>query len=83
ASAIFTGIEGFSVRDELYRHDYQPDCEVHFVVDLGEDIEPVVWTRSHSRGRVCYCSLGHTVSAMRHPTTQAILQRGLAWVAAG
>lgn len=70
----------FSVRDELYRHKYDAANRVHLYTTVGEEREPVVWTRSQGLGRVCYCSLGHTVSAMRHPCVQQILQRGLHWI---
>ena len=76
---IFRGIPAFSVRDELYRHEYDPANQVRFHTMVGEELEPVVWTRRWGRGRVCYCSLGHTVGAVRHPQVHQILGRGLAW----
>jgi type 1 glutamine amidotransferase len=76
---IFHGVPAFSVTDELYRHDYDPDNRVHFYTPVGEEREPVVWTRRYGQGRVCYCALGHTVATMRHPQVQRILQRGVAW----
>jgi type 1 glutamine amidotransferase len=80
ASDLFAGIPSFSVTDELYRHNYDPNNHIHFYTTVGSEREPVVWTRYHSSGRVCYCSLGHTLNAMRHPQVWQILQRGLAWV---
>jgi type 1 glutamine amidotransferase len=76
----FAGIAAFEVRDELYRHEYDPTNRVHFTTPVGEEQEPVVWTRRHGQGRVCYCALGHTASSMRHPRALQILRRGLAWV---
>ena len=81
-STIFAGIPPFSVTDELYRHQYDPGNRIHFATNVGDEREPVVWTRSHGSGRVCYCSLGHTLNAMRRPEVWQILQRGLAWVCA-
>jgi hypothetical protein len=86
---IFAGIPPFAVEDELYRHDYDPDSWIHFYTPVDGGQEPVVWTRHYpasgagriAGGRVCYCALGHTVSSMRNPHVQRILQRGLAWVA--
>jgi type 1 glutamine amidotransferase len=78
-SDLFAGIPPFSVTDELYRHEYDPGNQIHFTTTVGEEHEPVVWTRSHGSGRVCYCSLGHTLNAMRRPQVWQILQRGLAW----
>jgi type 1 glutamine amidotransferase len=77
---VFGGIPGFSVRDELYRHEYDAANRIHFHTVVGEEHEPVAWTRRRGQGRVCYCALGHTVRAIRHPQVQQILQRGLAWV---
>jgi type 1 glutamine amidotransferase len=76
---IFHTIPAFWVTDELYRHDYDADNRVHFYTAVGEKHEPVVWTRCYGQGRVCYCALGHTVSTVRHPQVQRLLQRGLMW----
>jgi type 1 glutamine amidotransferase len=78
--STFGEIPPFSVRDELYRHEYDLDNRVHFYTEVGGEQEPVVWTRSLGSGRVCYCALGHTVGSMRHPQMVQILRRGLAWV---
>ena len=50
---IFDGIGAFSVDDELYRHEYDPDNQLHFATTVDEEQEPVVWTRRHGMGRVC------------------------------
>jgi type 1 glutamine amidotransferase len=77
---LFRGMPAFSIRDELYRHEYDPANRIHFYTMVGEEREPVVWTRRRGQGRVCYCALGHTVSAVRHPQVLQIMHRGLAWV---
>ena len=76
---IFGKIPAFSVRDELYRHEYDPANRIHLHTVVDGEHEPVVWTRRWGQGRVCYCALGHTVGAVRHPQTHQILGRGLAW----
>jgi type 1 glutamine amidotransferase len=77
---IFAGIGSFTVRDELYRHEYDPSSQVHFTTPVGTGQEPVVWTRRHGEGRICYCSLGHTAGVLRHTSVIELLQRGLRWV---
>ena len=77
---IFRGIGSFNLRDELYRHEYDPSNEVHFFTSVGEEQEPVVWTRRHGEGRICYCSLGHTSKTFQHPAVIEILRQGLMWV---
>ena len=76
---IFGNTPAFSVRDELYRHEYDPGNRVHLHTVVDGEREPVVWTRRWGQGRVCYCALGHTVGAVRHPQTRQILHQGLAW----
>jgi type 1 glutamine amidotransferase len=76
---IFCSIPAFTVRDELYRHEYDPANRIHFHTVVGGEREPVVWTRQWGQGRVCYCALGHVEGAVRHPQTRQILHQGLAW----
>jgi type 1 glutamine amidotransferase len=76
---IFTGIENFIVKDELYIHELEPSIEVHFTAKHeGKDI-PVVWTYCYGQGKVCYAVPGHTTATMNNPTYQQILKRGLIW----
>lgn len=77
---IFAGIPAFAIRDELYLHDYDPEIAVHFQTSVNQRQEPVVWTRRHGAGRVCYAVPGHTGASIRHPQVRAILRRGLRWV---
>lgn len=77
---IFDGIDDFSVTDELYIHELNPNIDVHFTAKLdGKDI-PVVWTYHYGQGKVCYAVPGHTTESMRNRTYQELLKRGLLWV---
>ena len=77
---VFAGIDDFSVVDELYIHELNPNIDVHFTAKLdGKDI-PVVWTYQYGQGRVCYAVPGHTTESMRNRTYQELLKRGLVWV---
>ena len=80
---VFGDLPAFSVRDELYRHEYGATNRIHYYTDVDGVREPVVWTRRQGRGRVCYCALGHTASVMGQPEVQQIVQRGLVWAAGG
>jgi len=85
SDAVFGAIPPFTVTDEAYRHDLRSDIQVHFVAQCKrpEDGQlPVVWTRRHGAGRVCYVGPGHRAASLRHPCVVQILQRGLAWVCA-
>ncbi len=81
-SQIFNGIPEFQVTDELYLHDLQPDIEVHFTTLYEGQPVPMVWTRTHGKGRVCFACPGHKAASMRVPAYQRVLTSGLAWVCA-
>jgi len=80
-SHIFHGIPEFQVSDELYIHDLQPDIETHFTALHDEVQVPMVWTRNHGSGRVCYTCPGHKSAVFKNPEYQQVLIRGLKWVA--
>jgi type 1 glutamine amidotransferase len=42
---------------------------------------PVAWVRSVGRGRVFYCSLGHTPDVLAEPPVLQLITRGIAWAA--
>lgn len=77
---IFAGIPHFSVKDELYLHELQPDIRVHFETTHKGKSAPMVWTREQGAGRVCYTCPGHRSASMRVPEVVEIVRRGLAWV---
>ena len=72
-------IEPFTVRDELYIHEYDPDNFVHFVTDTEDGPEPVAWSRLHGKGRVFYLAPGHRTETLRHPAIRNILRHGIRW----
>jgi type 1 glutamine amidotransferase len=80
-SPLVGPLKSFSIRDELYIHDYREEVAVHFFTERDGEREPVVWTRKHHQGSVCYIAPGHCAATMKHPSIQAIITRGLQWVA--
>jgi len=79
-SEIFGGIPEFQVRDELYIHDLQPDIVTHFETLYKGQPAPMVWTRTHGEGRVCFACPGHRAASMRIREYQQVLLRALEWV---
>lgn len=79
---IFDNTPDFTLTDELYFHDLSPTIQVHFTVSCAGQEVPVVWTRHHGRGKICYAMPGHTAGSMNHPVYQSLLRRGLEWAAA-
>jgi type 1 glutamine amidotransferase len=80
AEDVFGRVAPFQIRDELYIHELAPGITVHFDTMYDGERVPVVWTRCHGAGRVCYAMPGHTAASVMHATVQHILKRGLAWV---
>ena len=80
ADRRFDGIGPFRVTDELYLHELQPDIRVHFTAEYENRRVPIVWTRTHGRGRVCYVCPGHRTATMRQPETGRIIRAGLSLV---
>jgi uncharacterized protein len=79
---LFGEIPGFEVHHKVYLHACDPENRIHFHTDIDGRREPVVWTREHGAGRVCYCALGHKTGVLLQPSVMRILQRGLQWVRA-
>jgi len=77
---LFSGLDEFVVRDELYIHELQPGIEVHFTATHADRVVPVVWIYRYGAGKVCYAVSGHTTASMRNRRYQRILQRGLEWI---
>ena len=42
---------------------------------------PVVWTKKYGKGRVFYCSLGHSLDVVTKPEVLTLMQRGMVWAA--
>jgi type 1 glutamine amidotransferase len=77
---IFGAYPGFTTKDELYLHELKDDIRVHYYTENQGEHVPMVWTRLHGEGRVCYAGPGHRSATMQIPEYQAILKRGLEWV---
>jgi uncharacterized protein len=80
-SEIFGGVGDFSVMDELYLHEHPPGIRVHYTARTGGQDVPVVWTQDYGPGRVCCLGPGHRAATVRLPAFQALVRRGLLYVA--
>lgn len=90
-SELLGGIPPFKIKSEQYYLHVDPAVTVHavtkFPVVYGEHATngivkmPVVFTKSWGRGRVFYCSLGHTYEIFHNPHAREIMRRGFIWAA--
>ncbi len=79
-SEIYSGINSFSLYDELYIHEYQDDVKIHFYADNHGTPEPAVWTRAYKNGRVAYAAPGHCAKVMITREIEKILCQSLNWL---
>ena len=79
-SPVFHDIPAFSVKDELYLHELQPDIKPHFITQHAGQRVPVVWTYRYGEGRVCIATPGHLSRTFKNKHYHKILQQGLLWV---
>lgn len=47
----------------------------------GDVTMPVAWTKTYGKGRVFYCSLGHTAEILAQPDVLTMVTRGMLWAA--
>ena len=82
-SSITQGISDFTVTSEHYYMHVDPGNTVLATTRFGEVVMPVVWTKMYGKGRVFYCSLGHSASVVKQPEVLTIVTRGMIWAAEG
>ena len=81
---IAAGMSDFELYDEPYQVDWDEDVSVHGRMDHQDlDDYPVLWTKSHGDGRVCYLSLGHTQEAFETEGFRDLLRNAVEWAADG
>ncbi len=84
---ITEGLIDFSVTSEQYYLLIDPAVKIlaTTLIDgaelywLKNTVMPVAWKRNWGKGRVFYCSLGHSVQSLSNPSTIEMLKRALLW----
>lgn len=78
---ITQGIEDFEVTSEQYYMHIDPAIHVLATTDFGDVAMPVAWTKTYGKGRVFYCSLGHSANVVRMLPVLTMMTRGMVWAA--
>jgi type 1 glutamine amidotransferase len=87
---IMAGIQDFEVTTEQYYMLVDPANVVLATTCFDrvyppevwrEVVMPVVWTKKYGKGRVFYCSLGHSLDVVTKPEVLTMMQRGMVWAA--
>jgi len=79
--------EWLHVRDELYDNMRGPIKDIHLIgtaYSKGTKVhEPMIWTVSFGKGRICHTPLGHDANAMKCLGFASVIERGSEWAATG
>lgn len=78
---ITQGISDFQVTTEQYYLLVDPVNTVLATMQVESTQMPVAWTKPYGKGRVFYCSLGHSIDSISHASAQELIKRGLLWAA--
>ncbi|MDX9974855.1 MAG: ThuA domain-containing protein [FCB group bacterium] len=80
-SMITRRIPSFRITDEIYLLDRfdASKCEVLATAYWQGETVPVIYTKSHGKGRVFVSLLGHDMRAYLHPGFEKTTLRGLDW----
>lgn len=80
-SPLTEGIGDFEVTSEQYYMHVDPGNRVLATTRFGAVVMPVIWTKMWGKGRVFYCSLGHSPEVVKMPQVLEIMRRGMTWAA--
>ena len=69
----------FTVKDELYNHEYASEVQVLLETKIDDKTEPVAWIKNHDQGKVAYFAPGHTPWVLRHPKIEAVIKQLIEW----
>ena len=86
---IVRGIKSFRLHSEQYYMLVDPSNEVLATTTFSGEhlwwiegtVIPVVWKRRWDKGRIFYCSIGHTLDDLKVPQVTEIIRRGMIWAA--
>lgn len=81
SSPLTEGIGDFEVTSEQYYMHVDPGNRVLATTRFGAVVMPVIWTKMWGKGRVFYCSLGHSPDVVKMPQVLEIMRRGMTWAA--
>lgn len=82
ASPITDGLPNITITTEQYYVLVDPANTTLATMRVPGDVTmPVAWTKHYGKGRVFYCSLGHSVDILMQPDILTLVTRGMLWAA--
>ena len=77
---VTNSIKSFSVRDELYIHDYDKDNTILMTANNKGVDEPALWVKEYGSGRICYFAPGHCANVWLNGEVRIIINNALGWL---
>jgi type 1 glutamine amidotransferase len=78
---ITKGVDDFTVVTEKYFMHMDPGVHVLATTQFDDVAMPIAWTKTYGRGKVFYCSLGHTPQIVTTPQVLKMVTQGFLWAA--
>lgn len=78
---ITRGLRDFVVTTEQYYLLVDPGNTTLATMPVDGVTMPVAWSKHYGKGRVFYCSLGHSLESVSDATAQTLIGRGMLWAA--
>ena len=82
---ITRGIQDFVTTDEIYYLLIDPANKIlaTAVYPDTDTVMPIAWVKNWGKGRVYYCSLGHTIEIILSEPTFTLIKQGFLWASEG
>lgn len=80
---IIDGVDEFQADDEPYEIELtDKTSQVLMTGEWGGSVHPIVYVRTHGKGRICYIALGHDGRAWSNPAFKKLVVQATGWCAA-
>ena len=82
---ITKGVQDFVTTDEIYYLLIDPANKIlaTAVYPDSDTFMPIAWVKNRGKGRVYYCSLGHTMERLLSEPTFTLIKQGFLWASEG
>ncbi len=77
---ILNGVREFTVKDELYIHEYQQNNTILLSTNNKGQEEPIMWIKTYGKGKVCYFAPGHCPNVWLNAEVKKLLNNALIWL---
>jgi len=78
---VTKGLQDFSISDELYVLDRDPEGADILATAFWEDkLQPMVYAKQYGKGKMLYNALGHNEISFSNPAFRQLIVQGIEWL---